>query len=177
MDLNTLDCLSSDEAYPVDIVLPDNRTVLTDDDGEPVQIFLLPPDCEKLEKRRAKLNDWLAAARREKAGVTDAKWEHYRISEAAIIVDGWSDNLVLDGEAVAYSETEAFRLMQRFPYLRRTIAGAGKNESICWASSFAQRVNGDSGAADSIDETPKPASAGKTNSARSKKAGSKASGK
>lgn len=142
--------LSKDEALAVTVYDPTGRPEIGDD-GEPVQLFLLPPACPKAVSRIEEI----AERRRKRAEQNELTREDSRDYEREInaaFLEGWSNNWEIDGEKPEFSRKAAVDLAREIPPFNELLWRWRTDSGNCWRALLAKRSNGRDGEASSTGE-------------------------
>lgn len=120
MDLAKLDTVKgAEEGAAMEVLNPADGTVLRDDNGEPITIWLLGSDSEKVRKRqRLEINKRLKRGNRSR--MTAEELEEDGLNLLAFCTVSWK-GIVLDGEAPVCSAEAARKVYDRLPWLREQV--------------------------------------------------------
>lgn len=164
MDFADFDRLYEDEPIPVQLAGPDNKP-LRGTDGEPVWLYLLPPECPAVEKATEEVRA-RRQARADDGELTAEDKAAFETELLAAMVRGWSDNVLWEGEPFPYTPHNAAKLISTKggKMLRRFLLQWRFDQGNAWAALRAQRARGADGADASTESTKTPASPASKNS-------------
>lgn len=152
-DLTQFSAWWSDEATPVELKDPAGKPI-PGDDGKPIEIRLLSPDCSKLQARRDEIRRAHRETHKGKDELTDAEVSRFVSASLAVVIDGWSSNFVVEGERLEYSEENAVRLVEAIPLVKQQVADWIGDRGKTWAVLSKRAALGGAGEAVSIEKAP-----------------------
>ena len=174
MDIADFDLLYDDQAIPVQLAGPDGKP-LKGTDGEPVWLYLLPPESPAVEKAAEDARARQKAASDE-GELTVEDRTAFQNETLAALVAGWSDNVLWHGEPFRYSHQNTIKMISTKggKLIRSFLVEWRFNRGNAWAALQAQRARGADGADGSTEPTKTPAlPAGKNSKPRRKREAAK----
>lgn len=120
MDLSSFDTTSSSAVMPVRH--PVSGDPLFTDDDEPITITLLSADSEEYEQAMHDAQRSTARAAAQTDGIPDPTGTQRRaIAVLAKVITGW-ENIVVNGEELAYSKSNATTLLTKVKFIREQVS-------------------------------------------------------
>lgn len=116
MDLASLSIRRAENGEALHLRHPVTEAPLYDADGAPLTVQVIGQDSSAYRRKRNELIE-----KRPTGKLSIAYLEAEGLDLSVACVAGWSENIVLDGNKLAYSETNVRRAFVNLPWMREQV--------------------------------------------------------
>lgn len=154
MFVSSYKALSTEEAIEIPLLDPDGRPAISEMDGTPVKLFLLPPRAPSIARRIEEITEKKELLS-EEGELTQEKRERLVDEQLSVYLAGWTENWAWeegDSDPVKFSRANAVRFVAEMPGVREYLwqwgtDGGGK----AWRALKNERSSGRAGEGGSTD--------------------------